>query len=210
MINILQMTQRAGQAIYNDLKKTNSKLNNCYISDLIRTQETFVNILTIMSSDCFHVTNIEPEPNELLPSRHTLHVKVLPRYHNLRYDKNGNYFANQHFWQVFSKDNKIDCKEGQIIDKCSHVIYPEHNTKMNKLNVSSNDINKYTNKCEMIKVNINWELYYKLYQKNKNNIPILEEIIFGNSQNRISSGSLKRISKRKINYNKICRYSRRY
>ncbi len=55
-----QMTYRAGQAIYADLQKTNSKLDYCYVSDVIRTQETFMNILKVMTVDSFNLDNTGP------------------------------------------------------------------------------------------------------------------------------------------------------
>lgn len=75
-----QMTYRAGQSIYTDLQKTNSKLDYCYVSDLIRTQETFMHILKIMTIDYFNLDNTS--------SAHILDVFVLPRYHRYKHTMN--------------------------------------------------------------------------------------------------------------------------
>jgi broad specificity phosphatase PhoE len=148
------MTRRAGQAIYTDLQKTQSKLDYCYVSDVIRTQETFANLLKAMTIDCFQFHN----------SEYMLNVFILPRYRTLQYDKTGNYFQNQYFWPVFPNCLKYE------VDECEY-IFNKAESNENRLTHNSN--------CTMVSVNINWELYYQSYQKHSFKRPILEEVIFG-------------------------------
>ena len=129
------MTQQAGQAIYDDLQKTQSKLDYCYVSYVIRTQETFANLLKAMTINFIIVIILD--------------VFVLPRYRTLQYDKSGNYFQNQYFWPVFSNCQKYE------IDECEYIFNKAESTE-NRLKHNSN--------CIMISININWELYYQLYQ----------------------------------------------
>ena len=143
------MAYRVGQAIYDDLQKTQSKLDHCYVSDVIRTQETFTNLLKAMTIDCFQFHN----------SEYILDVFVLPRYRTLQYDKTGNYFQNQYFCPVFS-----NCRNYEYI--------------FNKAELNENRLTPNSN-CIMVSMNINWELYYQSYQKHSFNLPILEEVIFG-------------------------------
>jgi len=184
------MTQRAGQAIYDDLQKTKSRLSSCYVSDVIRTQETFTNMLKTMTIDCFqfHIHNSEMSMYKD-KDKFILNVFVLPRYRTLQYDKSGNYFQNQYFWPVFSNDNKTNCRKYEIYE-CEYIL--------NKAEFPENRL-KHNSKCMIVAMNINWKLYYQSYQKHSFKLPILEEVIFGKIHLE------KRYSRRKTKYNKISR-----
>jgi hypothetical protein len=211
------MAKLAGEAINTDLRLSVSKLDYCYVSDLIRTRETFAGAVIGMSSDCLPLTNDATK----------LKLIVLPCAHELAFNKTGNCDSKQKFSQIFAKENKIGCKKDHLDEnpeKCRsfnvNIICPS--TFSSESSTSSGIV------CKSINVEIDWyTLYYNFYgdsdratqipeRRHCRNTSMIEESINHIINiNRVGSAggdlySKRRFSKRKMNYNKIHKYSKRY